>query len=407
PCLFKKPMAKKPQPHRYADRLSFERILLVIATLIHHPGVGSSEPSEHTSNGSYHNALEPLQTKVRQFAQSVGILFPDNYPSIGTLRKDLETLRDYGILDRRMYRWGYYLGTGAMSREELKVAFNALQSQAKYQGDPQIRKIYKTLEKRLRGLELDGNADFSYPVRAYLNRPIIHTDPEEMQAKGNNRHTLFHCLDTLEEAIATGQLVELYRFREPYQNRIGYLKVYPLQLFYHDIAWYLLYEEASTPDLYQPDEIQHLEVERLDRLKDHCRIIQPQGRGKDAQLESLDLAQKLMKMGWGIYLGKPENQQKERKNQVSFEWIIVHFFPPSTHFILEGECRHDNQKVKEKTDKHGNYYIEYRIKLPRRSFPEFCRWVYRHLDNAQFTSPPDLVEKHRQALQLAVNRYNQ
>jgi len=42
-----------------------------------------------------------------------------------TLRKDLETLRRYGILDRQMYRWGYYLGTGALRRDELQVAFNA------------------------------------------------------------------------------------------------------------------------------------------------------------------------------------------------------------------------------------------------------------------------------------------
>jgi len=31
-------------------------------------------------------------------------------------------LRRYGILDRQMYRWGYYLGTGALRRDELQVA---------------------------------------------------------------------------------------------------------------------------------------------------------------------------------------------------------------------------------------------------------------------------------------------
>ncbi|MEO8894121.1 MAG: hypothetical protein ABI417_21765, partial [Coleofasciculaceae cyanobacterium] len=95
----------------------------------------------------------------------------------------MQTLRDYGILDRRMYRWGYYLGTGAMNLEQLKVAFNAIASQAEYQRDPQVRQIYQILEQRLRGLDLDSNGDFFYPVRAYLNRPIIYTDPNDMIAK--------------------------------------------------------------------------------------------------------------------------------------------------------------------------------------------------------------------------------
>jgi len=399
-------MPKKPQPHRYIDRTSFERLLILIATLIQHPGVGSRQPLEHTPNRTHHNALTPLQSQIRQVAKSLGISYPDRYPSIGTLRKDLETLRNYGILDHRKYRWGYYLGTGVMNRDELKVAFNALHSQAMYQGDPQIRKIYYTLEKRLRGLELEGNTDISYPVRAYMNRPIIQTDPEVMAEKGTTRHTLFHCLDRIEDAIATGQLIELYRLREPYHNNIGYLQIYPLQLFYHDIAWYLLYETASNPNLYQPDEIQHLEVERLDRLKNYCKILHSPGRGQNAQFESLKLAQKLFKTGWGINLGTPEEQYNERKNQESFERITVRFFPPCTQFIREGECRHNNQKITSKKDQDGQEYIDYSIKLPRRSLPEFCRWVYRHIGCSQFISPPELVEKHQNAIQAAANRYS-
>jgi hypothetical protein len=47
---------------------------------------------------------------------ALGIELPDDYPATATIRKDLETLRDYGILDKRMYRWGYYLvHTGASS----------------------------------------------------------------------------------------------------------------------------------------------------------------------------------------------------------------------------------------------------------------------------------------------------
>jgi len=400
-------MAKKPQLHPYADRLSFERILLLIATLIQYPGIGNPDSVEKSDKTQHHNALEPLQIQMRQLAQSLDIVLPPDYPALATIRKDLQTLRDYHILDRRMYRWGYYLGTGVMSREELKVAFNALHSQALYQGDPQIRQISQALKQRLRGLDWETNGDFFYPVRAYLNRPIIYTDPEEMRAKGKFRQTLFQSLDILETAIATGQLIELYRYQEPHQQQTGYLKIYPLQLFYHDIAWYLLYEEAQTPHLYQPNQIQHLEVERLDRFKNHYQILQQSGRGQAAQLESLKLAQKLLKTGWGIFLGTPEEQQLERQGKLLPQPVKVRFFPPSTHFIVEGNHRHPSQKLcLGPEESNGDYaYVDYQVKLPQRSFHEFSRWVYRHMSTAQVLAPEELVTKHRQEAEALAARY--
>ncbi len=392
-------MAKKPVLHPYADRLSFQRLMLLIATLVQHPGVGCCDTLAQSQPGMHHNALEAVQTQLRQVAQSLGIELPDDYPATATIRKDLETLRDYGILDKRMYRWGYYLGTGAMSKQQLKVAFNALASMAQHQGDPQVRQFYQILEQRLRGLDLQFHGDFFYPVRAYLNRPIIYTDPIDMIAKGKYRHTLFHCLETVEEAIAFGQLMELYRHSEPYKQQIGYMQVYPLQLLYHDIAWYLLYEEEKT---------QHLAVERVDRFKDHCRILDAKGRGQKVQRESLKVVEKLMSTGWGIYLGEPQEQQLERQGKLSFELVKVRFFPPVTTFILEGECRHSSQKIsKGAKDSKGEYaYVDYSVKLPRRSFHEFSRWVYRHMGHTEVLSPPDLVEKHREAAQLLMSRYS-
>lgn len=390
-------MAKKPLLHPYADRLTFERLLLLIATLVQYPGVGCCD-SLAAETQKHHNALDAVQAKLRQVAAAMKIELPEGYPTTPTIRKDLQTLRDYGILDRRMYRWGYYLGTGAMNLEQLKVAFNAIASQAEYQRDPQVRQIYQILEQRLRGLDLDSNGDFFYPVRAYLNRPIIYTDPNDMIAKGKYQHTLFHCLDTVENAIAQGQLIELYRHSEPYQQQTGYLQVYPLQLFYHDIAWYLLYEEDKT---------QHLVVERLDRFKAHCQIINAQERGQKAQRENLKIAQKLMKAGWGIYLGQPEEQQLERIGKLPFEQVKVRFFPPITTFIREGECRHPSQEIiLGKKDKSGNYiHVDYLVKLPKRSFHEFSRWVYRYMGNALVLAPEELVEKHRQEAQDLANRY--
>lgn len=58
-----------------------------------------------------------------------------------------------------------------------------------------------------------------------------------MMDKGEYRHTLFHHIDRLEEAIVKGQAIELSRGSDPYgENKLGLITLYPLQLIYYDIA---------------------------------------------------------------------------------------------------------------------------------------------------------------------------
>lgn len=47
-------MAKKPTLHSYADELSFQRLMLLIATLIQFPGVGC--PQQGQPKTSHHDA---------------------------------------------------------------------------------------------------------------------------------------------------------------------------------------------------------------------------------------------------------------------------------------------------------------------------------------------------------------
>jgi hypothetical protein len=234
-------MSKQPS-HAYVEQLAFARLMLLIATFLRYPGVGYLQVNDDEP----HNALAEVQQYLQTLATECGITLPPDYPSIPTLRKDLENLRRYGILEPRMYRWGYYLGTGVMSKAELQVAFNALASQAKFQGDAPMRRIYESLHQRLRGLDLDLGGEFFYPVRQHLNRTIVYTDPEEMAEKGENQDTLFHQLPCLETAIIQGQIIEISRSSDFYGNsRVGPIQVYPLQLVYHDIAWYLLRTYAT------------------------------------------------------------------------------------------------------------------------------------------------------------------
>ncbi len=395
-------MAKKPTPHRYADQRAFDRIMLLISTLLRYPGVGCADDAPKGEDTPHHDALTHVQTQLQAVAAAQNLPFPADYPATATIRKDLETLRHYGILERRMYRWGYYLGTGAMSLEEFRIALNALSSQAEYQGDPQVRAVYQTLDKRLRGLKLDAHNELFYPVRNHLNRPIMYTDPVEMIEKGKNRHNLFHQLDKVEQAISQGQLLELRRSRNPYNDvSVGSVQLWPLQLIYHDIAWYLAYEDKQTG---------HLVINRVDRFDDYCQVLDPVGRGLATQSERLQLVYKLLDNGWGLYLGDPAAQTAELQGRLAFEEYKVRFFGSVVPFILEGDRRHLHQKIVKgpidpSTQKLA--YVTYSVQLPRRSQDEFSRWVARFLQNAQVLAPASLVEKHERAAAELLQRYRQ
>ncbi|GAB4335222.1 MAG: hypothetical protein OHK0047_24340 [Leptolyngbyaceae cyanobacterium] len=400
-------MAKKPTAHSYTDSLAFDRLMLLITTLVRYPGVGcpvpdaaSPAPSAHppgkgktqtATPKQHHDALQAVRVRLQAVAQSQGIQLPADYPAVPTLRKDLETLRRYGILDQRMYRWGYYLGTGAMSHEEFQVAFSALASQARDQGDPHVRQIHAILSQRLRGLDLELNGELFYPVRQHLNRPIGYTDPQEMMVLGTNRDSLFHQLDRVEQAISQGQALELSRSINPYnKSQIGPIQVYPLQLVYHDIAWYLIYEHCDTG---------HLEIERLERFKSHCKLLTDEGRGLQIQRKRLQTAHKLLESGWGLFLGSLEEQQAELQGRLKLEAVKVRFFEPVVTFILEGTRRHDRQRLRPgpKDSSSGQpQYVDYEVKLPPRSLNEFSRWVHRFAHAAKVLAPAALVAKHRE-----------
>ncbi|MBD2576988.1 WYL domain-containing protein [Oscillatoria sp. FACHB-1406] len=376
--------------------------MVLIATLIQYPGIGSIDPlASRGDNPQHHNALELLAEQMRVVATSLHLNWPSDYPATPTLRKDLEMLRDWGILDRRMYRWGYYLGTGAMTKAEFKVAFNALESLAKYQADPQVRRIYQRLERRLRGFEFGNEGDFFYPVRQNLNRAVDRTDPVEMMEQKAYRKTLFHCIDTLETAIIQGQAVELFRHSSPHSNKhLGPQSVWPLQLFFYNTSWYLLLENCSNGKIF---------TGKIVRYQDRCEVLTQAGRGIEAQKQSLDRAHKLLENGWGLDFGKVEEQELELQGKLPLIEIKVRFFPPASEFISEGELRHPRQQLRRgPKNKEGQLeYLDYAIALPQRSIKEFGNWLQRYMENVQVISPPELIEQHCESARALLRRYQE
>jgi predicted DNA-binding transcriptional regulator YafY len=296
-----------------------------------------------------------------------------------------------------MYRWGYYLGTGVMNQQELAVALNALHSQAKYQRDVQTQELYHRLIRRLKGIE--SKEDLFYPVRAHLNRSIVETDPVKIAETFTDRN-LFDCLDIVEIAVTKGQKMRLHRKPSHWLDRPGKsFEVWPLQLLYYDIAWYLIHETCENG---------HLAVSRIDRLEDRCTVLDSRGRSIAAQRRSLKVAHELLENGWGLFLGAPDEQRQELIGQLDMVEVIVRFWPQVMGFIAESPLRHPSQRIvpyppgplNKKTQ-----YVDYILKLPPRSLREFSFWVYRFMGQAQVRSPADLVEHHRQAAQKQAASY--
>lgn len=374
---------KQPNLHPYSDRASFDRLLLLIATLIQHPGIGSASDGD---------PVGAVQTAMQAIATELGIPLP--WYANPTLRKDMGFLRQYRILHDHLYRHGYYLGTGIMTQDELRLAMNALASQAKYQGDACAKQTYQTLSQRIKGLDGSRQGELLYPVRSQFNRATTYTDPDEMMRKHKHRNTLFHQLATVEQAIIQGIPLELHPHRKSTCQHL-----YPLQLIYQDVAWYLLCEDWQDG---------HLMTYRMDRLTNYAKPLEATGRGLEAQRASLAVAHQLLENGWGLFLDDREPQRLERAGELPLQTVKVRFFDQAIPLILEGDRRHAKQKIiKGKLDPEtGNLsHVDYVVKLPERSLQEFGWWLNRYLDHAIVLTPSSLRQTHRDRAMKLLQRY--
>jgi predicted DNA-binding transcriptional regulator YafY len=377
---------------KYFNEKAFTRLMLLIMTILRYPGVGHLERS--SSKKQHHNATEEVQQYLLSVADEAGIALKC---SKHTVHKDLAFLRSIGILEDRMYRWGYYLGSGVMSQQELTTAINALHSQAAYQRDMNVQELYNQLVKRLKGTE--AKDQLFYPVRAHLNRSIVETDPVKITNSIRNRN-LFDCLEEVEDAIVNGQKLQLRRKPTPWSDQPSQtLEVWPLQLLYYDIAWYLIHQDCHN---------NHLAISRLDRLEDSCTLLEAKGRSLAEQRRNLTFAHELLEQGWGLLLGNPEEQRQELMGQLELVEVRVRFFPKVMKFIAESPLRHPNQRIEifplgKLTPQ--TQHVDYVVQLPPRSLNEFSFWVYRFMGNAQVIAPESLVEQHREAAEQQAARY--
>ena len=218
-----------------------------------------------------------------------------------TLRKDVEKiLTPYGFRTRNdNVRHGYCLGTAVLSASRLREVHDVVRQASGRLADPSAQALLAELEERLgwAGISLEN----ATPVRSYARHVVTDSALVRPDSLAAPRRA-----EAIERAIATRRRVLLRRFSwagSHAESPSGELRVWPLQLIFHNVGWYLLFEEDH---LGRGQGL--IRSERLDRLS----LVPTEGdlrRSDDAHAESLVRLERLLHCSGGIFFGEDLEQQ--------------------------------------------------------------------------------------------------
>jgi len=219
-----------------------------------------------------------------------------------TLLKDLAKLKRYRLFPDQPARNGYALGTALLTMPRLLELHALVKQVADRLADPSAQDLLKDFSTRLQwaGYEIDKTS----PVRAYANRSIVGRDYAPPGSLGVAQHA-----ERLEEAILKGYRVELRQYEdaalfEGQSQAVNTITAWPLQLLFHNIGWYLAYEE------YWPDGSPGLiTTQRLDRLRLQQVATQWAPLDKVHRQQSSKRLEKLLDYCGGIFFGRDRDAQ--------------------------------------------------------------------------------------------------
>ncbi|MFM2079758.1 MAG: hypothetical protein RLZZ124_44 [Cyanobacteriota bacterium] len=343
-----------------------------------------------------------------------------------TLRKDLEKLlTPYGFRGRNdNVRHGYAIGTALLSAHRLREVHGVVSQAAGRLADPTAQDLLSELEQRLQwgGVALDQAA----PVRALANRSIISAALVRPDSLAAERQA-----EQLETAIVERRRVELERYASVASfadSPSGAFRAWPLQLLFHTIGWYLIYE---TDNVGREEGL--IRSERIDRL----RLVRTEGgyrRSEDAHGAALARLQTLLHLSGGIYFGSDLEAQLQlcsaSRRQRAKALVTLRFCCQSWSFafIREGLQRYPIEHTRyskplpgdtwwhhpkaphglepgEPSDSHP-YPVE--LDLPRWTVErdvDLRNWLFGFGDGIRIAAPPELVVEHREWLRRAAAVY--
>jgi predicted kinase/predicted DNA-binding transcriptional regulator YafY len=311
--------------HTYSDLDLFARLIKTIRYLAHYPCFRTY--SEQTNQ-------ELLWLFLQKHIYGI---------SQSNLRKDIQrALHPYKILPNTSMKRAYFIGTAILTKHELAEVFKVLQTQVEGLEDPIALSTYQAFKEKLESSQLLNAEQFSsnYPVRAIANQPIV--DIESLPD-----YTAYQKLDELTAAITSGKALEIDRFAgtgyfpgDPHLNQP--FQIWPLQLVFHNIGWYLGYECANGAQAHL------LKFERLDRI--FIRRILDKQRTITAQKQALSQLETLYKASGSLFVGNSVKEQQkylDKKQRASVETVLELWCNDNIfRFISEGTKRFPPKKIK-------------------------------------------------------------
>jgi len=343
-----------------------------------------------------------------------------------TLRKDIEKLlTPYGFRQRHdNVRHGYAIGTALLTAQRLRDLHGLLSQAAGRLADPTAPALLGELEQRLRwgGIALDE----APPVRAFANRSIMSAALVRPDSLAAERQA-----ERLERAIVEHRRVELERYASVASfadSPSGCFRAWPLQLLFHSIGWYLIYE---TDNISREEGL--IRSERLDRLA----LRRSEGgyrRSEEAHRAALARLECLLHRSGGIYFGADLEAQlqlcsassRERRRALTTLRFCCQSW--SFAFIREGLQRYPIEHSRysqplpadswwhhpraphglapgSPQDSHP-YPVE--LDLPRWTVErdvDLRNWLFGFGDGIRIEAPAALRAEHRQWLQRALAVY--
>jgi hypothetical protein len=267
-----------------ADRPVFVRVLSLLRHLL-------QSPFDHQKG-------VPLPEQL--ITALAGVYMPGES---ATLRKDVErVLTPYGFRTRNdNVRHGYGLGAAVLPAARLREVHEVVRQAASRLGDPTAQDLLAELEERLRWGGVLRHDEL--PVRTFANRSIVHPDLVRRDSLAVPQQA-----ERLEAAIASGQRVLLERFSDAARfddTPSAQMRVWPLQLLFHNIGWYLAYEEDAVGR-----ERGLIRTERLDRLALR-QVDSGFTRAMEVRSAALARLMRLLELSGGIYFGEDLQAQEQ------------------------------------------------------------------------------------------------
>jgi hypothetical protein len=322
----------------------FQRVMTLLRHLLHQPF--DRDPG---SSLTLHEQL------IAATASIPGGYLPGE---TATLRKDLEKLlTPYGFRAAKdNVRHGYALGTAVLSAPRLREIQALVQQAAGRLADPSAQPLLVELEQRLAWAGLDQPAP---PLRLYARHGVVDTALVRRESLAAPRGA-----EAIERAIAQRRRVLLKRFSSAGSHGgttigdgSGEWRVWPLQLIFHHVGWYLCVEEdviGQEHGLIRCERLDRLALQRISARSGSLHGGPSDGlrRSPERQHAALQRLERLLHHSGGIHFGDDISAQlalassSPRTRAVVLQTLRFSATPWAFAFLREGMGRYPREQVR-------------------------------------------------------------